>query len=137
MSKSYGNTIELFEDPKSMEKKVMRIVTDSKALEEPKDPDACPVFALYKLVASPAEAAEMAEKYRAGGYGYGHAKKELARALLEYLEPMRRRRDELMGDPGGVERILIDGARRAKAVARATMEEVRAAVGLPKPPEVL
>ena len=137
MSKSYDNTIELFEDPKPMEKKVMRIVTDSKALEEPKDPDACPVFALYKLVASPAETAEMAEKYRAGGYGYGHAKKELARALLEYLEPMRKRRAELLNDVGEIERILLDGAKRAKAVAKTTMEEVRDAVGLPKTPEAV
>ena len=131
MSKSYGNTIELFEPPKSMEKKVMRMVTDSKALEEPKDPDACPVFALYKLVASEQDTGAMAEKYRAGGYGYGHAKKELANALVEYIEPMRKRRDELAANPEEVERILREGAGKARAVAKETMREVRAAVGLP------
>jgi tryptophanyl-tRNA synthetase len=133
MSKSYDNTIGLFEDPKSLEKKVMRMVTDSKALEDPKDPEQCPVFALYKLVSSERETAEMAEKYRAGGYGYGHAKKELARALLEYLEPLRAKRVELTRNPDAVENILREGAAKAKRVARETIREVRAAVGLPNP----
>ncbi len=132
MSKSYGNTIELFESPKSMEKKIMRMVTDSKALEEPKDPETCPVFALYKLLVSQEDTAVMADKYRSGGYGYGHAKKALAQALIEYLEPMRKRRDELAANSDEVERILRAGAGKAREVAEATMREVRAAVGLQK-----
>lgn len=130
MSKSYDNHLELFGSPGELKKRVMRIVTDSTPLEEPKDPDTCNVFALYKLFASEAEAAEMASRYRAGGFGYGTAKKELLRAATAYFAPMRERREALAADPDRVEAILQRGAAEARASARTTLHAVRRAVGL-------
>jgi tryptophanyl-tRNA synthetase len=130
MSKSYGNTIEIFEPAKSVKKKVMRIVTDSTPVEEPKDPEACNVFALLKLVASPQELAEWEDKYRNGGMGYSEAKKRLAELLTDYFKPYRQRRTELENDIGYVKQVLAKGAERAKAVAAKTLADVRKAVGL-------
>ena len=130
MSKSYGNHIELFGDEKEVRSKVMRVVTDSKALEDQKDPEACNVFALYRLFANAAQAAEMAAKYRAGGYGYGDAKKALFEVLWEKLMPLRTRRQELAADPDYVESVLADGAERARAEASKTLQIARRAVGL-------
>jgi tryptophanyl-tRNA synthetase len=89
MSKSYGNTIGIFEPETSVKKKIMKIVTDSVPVEEPKDPDKCNVFALLKLVASPDELGEWDSKYRSGGMGYGQAKKRLAELVLDYFGPFR------------------------------------------------
>jgi tryptophanyl-tRNA synthetase len=130
MSKSYDNHIELFGAPKETRRRVMRIVTDSTPLEEPKDPERCTVMALYRLVATDEEAAEMAERYRAGGYGYGDAKKVLFAALQRYFEPFRERRAELEADPDYVEGILQNGAERARTEARKTLNAARRAVGL-------
>jgi len=130
MSKSYDNTIGIFETDKQMKKKVMKIVTDSKELEEPKDPKTCNVFALLKLVASEEELAEWEQKYVAGGMGYGHVKKRLLELLLEYFKPYREKREELASDLGYVEQVLKDGAERARAVASVTLDKVRKAVGL-------
>ena len=130
MSKSYGNTIEIFGDEKKLRKKFMSIVTDSRGLEEPKDPEKCPVFALYKLLASESEIKEMADKYRAGGYGYGHAKQELFEVFIEYFRPYAKKRVELLADRGYVESVLDSGAEKAGQVARETMCEVRKAIGL-------
>jgi tryptophanyl-tRNA synthetase len=130
MSKSYGNTIEIFEPESSVKKKVMRIVTDSTPVEEPKDPEKCNVFALLKLVASPEELAEWDRKYRAGGMGYGEAKKRLAELLLEYFKPYRQKRADLEKDPDIVRHVLADGASRARAIAQRTVADVRKAVGL-------
>lgn len=130
MSKSYDNTIGIFDTDKQMKKKVMKIVTDSKELEEPKDPSTCNVFALLKLVASTEELAEWEQKYKAGGMGYGHVKKRLLELLLEYFSPYRQKREELADDPGYVEQVLKDGAERAKAVASVTLDKVRSAVGI-------
>jgi len=130
MSKSYGNTIEIFGDLKEMRKRIMRIVTDSTPLEAPKDPDRCNVFALYRLLASPEEVEDLRRRYLEGGLGYGHAKLMLYEKYVEYFEPFRRRREELLNDPGYVDRVLEDGARRARAVARKTLAEVARAVGL-------
>ena len=96
MSKSYGNTIEIFEPEKSVKKKVMRIVTDSTPVEEPKDPDKCNVFALLKLVALEDELADWKNKYRSGGIGYGEAKKRLAELLIEYFKPFRQKRNDFV-----------------------------------------
>ena len=128
MSKSYHNTIELF-DP-SLKKKVMGIVTDSKTVEEPKEPEGNSVYEMYKLFASSEEAAEMAAKFRAGGYGYGAAKKELLAACRRLFDPFRARRDELAKDPASLEDILREGAKRARAAAAVQMDKVRRAVGL-------
>jgi tryptophanyl-tRNA synthetase len=130
MSKSYGNTIEIFEPPESVRKKIMRIVTDSTPVEAPKDPDKCNVFALLKLVASDEELAEWENKYRKGGTGYGETKKRLAELLIDYFKPYRKKRAELEKNPDYVRKVLADGARRAKAVALQTLAKVRRAVGL-------
>jgi tryptophanyl-tRNA synthetase len=132
MSKSYGNTIEIFEPESSVKKKVMRIVTDSTPVEEPKDPEKCNVFALLKLVASPEELAIWDKKYRAGGMGYGEAKKRLAELLLEYFRPYRQKRTELEKNPDIVQKVLKNGAERAGAIAQKTVADVRKAVGLGK-----
>jgi len=131
MSKSYDNTIPLFgASKKELKKKVMGIVTDSKALEDPKDPDNCNVFALYKLFANEAEQKEMAERYRKGGLGYGTAKKELLAKIENYFEPMAARRRELQEKPEYIESVLESGARKARDLARDTLAKARLAVGL-------
>ena len=111
MSKSYNNTIPIFGKEKEIRKAIMNIVTDCKGLEEPKDPDHCNVVALYKLVATPEELEEMKERYRAGGYGYGHAKMALFEKLWNYFEPMRKRRAEHRGKRNRALRI-VDQPRR-------------------------
>ena len=130
MSKSYHNTIELFEEPSSLKKKVMSIKTDSTPMEEPKEPEGNSIYELYKLFATPDEVANMAAKFRAGGYGYGHAKKALLAACHRLFDPFREKRDELAKDPDALEDILRDGARKAREAAAPVMEKVRAAVGL-------
>ncbi len=133
MSKSYGNHIPVFDPPKKLRKKVMRIVTDSRALEEPKDPATCNVFALYRLFATPEEVEEMAERYRAGGFGYGHAKQALFEVLERTLAEPRARYEDWMARPDDLLGVLEAGARRAREVAAATMERVRSATGLQFP----
>ena len=128
MSKSYHNTIELF-DP-SAKKKVMGIVTDSKTMEEPKEPEGNSIYELYKLFATEDEVAQMAASFRAGNYGYGHAKKALLEAYHRLFDPFKARREELAKDPAALEDILQEGAKRARAAAAPTMEKVRQAVGL-------
>lgn len=130
MSKSYHNTIELFEDLKAVKKKVMSIVTDSKGLEEPKVPEGNSIYELYKLFATPEETAEMADNFRRGGYGYGHAKKALLEVYRRTFDPFRERREQLARDVSALEDILRDGAVRARRSAAETMDKVRAAVGL-------
>ncbi|MHC4533326.1 MAG: tryptophan--tRNA ligase [Planctomycetota bacterium] len=130
MSKSYGNTIEIFEPEKSAKKKIMKIVTDSTPVEDPKDPDKCNVYALLKLVASPDELADWENKYQNGGMGYGQAKKRLAELMLDYFKPFREKRSELENNISYVKEVLANGAERAKAVASETLEKARQAVGL-------
>lgn len=130
MSKSYNNIIPIFGKEKEIRKAIMNVVTDCKGLEEPKDPDKCNVFALYKLVATPAELEKMRELYLAGGYGYGHAKMALFDKLWAYFEPMRQRRAELEQNLDYVWSILARGAERAAREAEKTMKIVRSAVGL-------
>ena len=130
MSKSYGNTIEIFEPEASVKKKIMKIVTDSTPVEEPKDPDKCNVFALLKLVASAEELSQWESRYRAGGLGYGEAKKRLAELMIDYFKPFRRKRAELENNIDYVKKVLADGAGRARAVAVETLEKARVAVGL-------
>jgi len=130
MSKSYDNTIGIFEAEESIRKKIMRIVTDSTPVEEPKDPAKCNVFALLKLVASPDELAEWENRYRNGGMGYSEVKKHLAELMIEYFKPFRQKRAELEDNLGYVKEILAKGAERAKAEAAKTLAEARKAVGL-------
>ncbi|MCB0360656.1 MAG: tryptophan--tRNA ligase, partial [Bdellovibrionales bacterium] len=130
MSKSYDNYIGLFEGTKQIRKKVMQIVTDSKSVEDKKDPDTCNVFKLYRFFASADEQAALAERYRAGGMGYGHAKEELFRAIEREIAPIRERYEALMSRPEELSDLLRDGANRARALAHETMHAVRDAVGV-------
>ena len=130
MSKSYNNTIPLFGAPKAIRKLIMSIVTDSKGLEDVKDPDSCNVAKLYKLLASDEQYADLCSKYRAGNFGYGHAKQALFEAVEAYFGPMRAKREEFAKDPGEVWNILNKGAEKARATAAETMDKVRKAVGL-------
>ena len=130
MSKSYGNTIDLFAEGKALKTAVMSIKTDSRGVEEPKDPESCDVYRLYRLVAERPQAAAMAQRLAAGGYGYGDAKKELLAAIEARFGPLREKRRQLAADPAHVEAVLAQGARRARAVASVTLERAREAVGM-------
>lgn len=130
MSKSYGNVIEFFADEKTLKKQVMGIVTDSTPMEDPKDPDTCAVFKIYSYLASADEQNELADKYRKGGFGYGDAKKTLLAKILEYFGPYREKRIELTQNLEYVEKVLQEGAEKARKVAQKTMAEVREKTGL-------
>jgi tryptophanyl-tRNA synthetase len=134
MSKSYGNTIDLFAEGKALKKTVMSVVTDSTPVEAPKDPAKCNVFQLYSLFATAAEKAALEHRYRAGGLGYGEVKQMLLAKIDERFAPAREKRKELAAHPERVEAVLRAGAERARAEARQTMHMVREAVGfLPQP----
>jgi len=130
MSKSYENTLELFESAQSIRKKIMRIVTDSTPVEEPKDPEKCRVFALLSLVAGSEERREWQQRYLKGGMGYGQAKKRLAELTNELLEPYRQRYHELSEDKAYVEDVLRDGGRKARKIAIEMMDRIRSATGI-------
>lgn len=130
MSKSYGNTIRMFDEGKPLKKKVMSIVTDSTPLDDPKDPDADNVFALIKLFADATDQQRIADAYRAGDYGYGHAKKELLGFIKDYFAEARERRHDLAQRPDDVLDILRDGGQKARAAAEGIMAQVRELTGL-------
>jgi tryptophanyl-tRNA synthetase len=130
MSKSYGNTIPLFAPPKELKKLVMSIKTSSAGVEEPKDPETCTVFRLHRLVASAEESAEMAARYRAGGYGFGEAKKALLAKIEEHFAPAVARWEHYRARPDEVEDVLREGARKARAIAREVTDAARAACGV-------
>ena len=130
MSKSYGNTIDIFGDEKETRKRVMSIVTDSTPVEAPKNPDTSTIMQLYALVASKDEIEEMREQFRKGGRGYGDFKKQLFEKLWDYFAPMRKRRDEILRDKNYINDVLERGAERANAIAHEVMKRVRKAVGL-------
>jgi tryptophanyl-tRNA synthetase len=130
MSKSYGNTVEIFENIKSMRKKVMRIVTDSRPMEEPKDPETDHLFQLFSLFADEAAKEEMAATYRRGGFGYGHVKKALADAAESYFGEAVAKREELSAHPEKVAEILADGASRARKKATEVLRRAQHACGV-------
>jgi tryptophanyl-tRNA synthetase len=130
MSKSYNNTIEIFEPPKSVKKKVMRITTDSRAMEDPKEPETDHLYQLYSLFVEETARQAMADLYRRGGFGYGEVKKALVSAAEEYFAEARARRESLAADPAAVEAILVDGASRARRKASQVLARVQAACGL-------
>jgi tryptophanyl-tRNA synthetase len=130
MSKSYGNTVGLFEEEKALRKKLMKIPTDSTPVEEPKPTEGSTILALYRLFATEADYATMVKSYEAGGTGYGHYKQALFEAVRDHFAPMRERRAEIEEDPGYVDKVLADGAERARAMGRPVLERVRKAVGL-------
>jgi tryptophanyl-tRNA synthetase len=144
MSKSYGNTIDIFAEGKALKDVVGRIVTDSTPVDQPKNPDADNVFALYKLFATGDELGRLADLYRQpmldadarGGrpFGYGDAKGMLLAKIDTYFAPARERRKQLERDPGFVEEVLSAGAQRAREVAQITLRLVRERVGMhPRP----
>ena len=130
MSKSYNNTIEIFLTAKKLRKKIMAIQTDSKSMEEAKDPETCLVFDYYKLFASLEEQAEMAERYRAGNFGYGHAKQAVFEQINALLEEPRELYHDWKKRPDDVMDILDQGAQKAQKVARETLERARTNCGL-------
>lgn len=129
MSKSYGNTIPVFDTPKRLRKTIMKITTDSTPVEDPKDPDTCSVFALYKLFADDAQQAALAARYREGGMGYGEAKQTLYDAAMEHFAEAFERRETLAADPDRVEDVLRDGASKARRKAGEVLERARTACG--------
>ena len=130
MSKSYDNTIQLFEEPAALKKKIMGIKTDSTPVEAPKPTEGSSILALYKLVASEADYATMVADHERGGIGYGDFKKRLLQGVTDYFAPFRERRAQIVADPAYVDRVLAEGAEKARVVARKTLARVRAAVGL-------
>lgn len=134
MSKSYNNTIPIFDTPKKLRKKIMSIQTDSIPMESSKNPDSCAIFQLFKLFATPEQQLELAHRYRAGGMGYGEAKEALYRSAMDYFGESFDRRSRLEASPDEVEDILKQGAHRARAKASEVLERTRAACGLPGRP---
>lgn len=131
MSKSYGNTIEIFAEEPQLKKQIMGIVTDSTPVEAPKDPSKCNIFQIYKYFASAEEKTTMEKKYKKGGLGYGDAKKALYEKLLEYFEKPRKKRIELAMNLDYVEEVLNKGAKRARKAAKNTLNEVKEKIGIP------
>lgn len=129
MSKSYGNTIDIFADEPELKKQVMSIVTSSVPLEDPKDPKSCNVFNLYKLFADKDELKEMENKYIKGGYGYGEAKKALLKKILDYFKEPREKYLKLQKQKDLIRDVLTEGAKKAKKVASQTLNEVKEKVG--------
>jgi tryptophanyl-tRNA synthetase len=130
MSKSYSNTIPLSMPEKDLKKLVMRIVTNSQGVDEPKDPDTCGIFGLYRFFASKPEQDELASRYRAGGMGWGVAKEALFAAMNRVVAPIRERYDAIMADPAGLDRVLAEGAEKARVIASRTVARIRKAVGI-------
>ncbi len=130
MSKSYNNTLPIFGDEKAVKKLVMKIQTDSTPVEEPKATDDSAIIALYRLFADEAEVVRMIADHESGGFGYGDFKKRLAEAYWDYFAPMRRRREEILAQPGYVDEVLAKGAGRAREEAAKVLGRVKRAVGL-------
>ena len=130
MSKSYNNTLAVFDDVKAQRKQIMRITTDSRPMEEPKNPDGDVLFDLYKLVADEASLAAMGALYARGGFGYGEGKKALADAAEAFFAAARERRADWVKRPDDVRDVLKSGATKARAKAAATLERAQAACGV-------
>ncbi len=133
MSKSYNNLIEPLLPPKKLRKQCMSIETDSTPLEDPKDPDTCNVFTLYKLFATDDEVEQMRHNYEAGGYGYGHAKQALFEKLDAYFGPYREKYQKLRADEEYLEEVLAHGAAMVRPVVEEVIDRVRSATGLGRP----
>jgi tryptophanyl-tRNA synthetase len=129
MSKSRNNFLNIFLPEKQLKKQVMSIVTDSKGLEEPKDPDTCHIFRLYELLASPSEIETMRANYLGGNYGYGHAKNSLLELILNKFSTERQKYNELMEDKSQIDKALEIGASKARIIAHETLKRVRNKVG--------
>ncbi len=130
MSKSYGNTIDLFQEDKALRKQIMRIVTDSTPVEAPKNPDTCNVFQIYRLFLDKEQQQDLRNRYEAGGMGYGEVKQELFETVRDFFAPYAERRRELLADPDGLRAILAHGAEKARAAGAKTLRKVRKKTGL-------
>jgi tryptophanyl-tRNA synthetase len=130
MSKSYNNTIDIFDEPATIRKKARKIVTDSTPVEAPKNPETCHLFNLFKLFAAADELAEVERRYRAGGIGYGEVKTRLAEAMIARFAPARERRAEWLAHPERVAEVRAAAAARARATARVVLDRARAACGV-------
>ncbi len=130
MSKSYKNTIDLFLDEKPLRKQIMRIVTDPTPVEEPKDPDNCNVFRIYRLFLDREQEATLRQRYLAGGLGYGEVKQELFETVRDFFAPYTERRKELLADKEGLRKVLAEGAQKARYAAAKTLRKVRKKTGL-------
>lgn len=129
MSKSRNNYINIFEDDKKLRKQIMAIQTDSTPLEEPKNPDTCNCFALYRLLASPEQVTEMRNNYLAGGYGYGHAKQALYELIIERFATEREKYNYYMNNLEELDKLLQEGATKASKIANGVLERVRVKLG--------
>ena len=129
MSKSYGNVIDIFLPEKQLKKQVMSIVTDSLSIEEPKNPESCNVMKIFRLIAEREAIENMENEYRAGGYGYGHAKLALYETILTKFHFERIRFEELMKDPDEIYRALDSGAKKARIIAQETLNKVKKSLG--------
>ena len=130
MSKSRNNTIDVFDTENAIKKLINKnIITDNTPLEEPKNPNSATVYQLYKLLASDEEAKTMSDKLKAGGYGWGHAKKELLEKVVSSFSEERAKFEHYQNNPKEVEEVLMEGAQKAKKVAKATLERVRISLG--------
>ncbi len=130
MSKSYGNTIDLFLDEKPLRKQIMQIVTDATPVEEAKNPDSCNLFQIYRLFLDEASVAELRQRYLTPGLRYGDVKQELFETVRDFFAPYSEKRKELLADPQGLRKVLAEGADKARYAADKTMRKVRKKVGL-------
>ena len=130
MSKSYDNTIDIFMDEKPLRKRVMSIVTDSTPVDQPKNPDTCNLFALYKLFADQEEVEALRQRYLAPGLRYGDVKQELFERIRDFFAPYKAEREKLLADPGHLRRVLDFGADKARSVIGPIMDDVRKKVGI-------
>ena len=129
MSKSYGNTIDIFAEDSVLKKQVMGITTDSTTLEEPKDTETCNVFSLFKLIAQKEETMELEAKYKSGGFGYGDAKKTLLNKILEHFAEAREKHQELYQKKDFISEVLDEGTKKAKKEAKNTLDKVKEKIG--------
>jgi len=129
MSKSYGNTINIFEEDKKLRKTVMKIQTDSTPLEEPKNPDNCNVVKLYTLLAEPEEVENLKNLYRGGNFGYGSAKQILFEKIIAKFSKERETYNYYISNPNELDQILLSGAEKARVVAQQTLSRVRTKIG--------
>ena len=129
MSKTYKNTIDIFADEKSLKKQIMSIVTDSKGIEDKKNPESCNIFNIIKLIASEDEVKKMKKNYVEGGYGYGHAKTHLLNLILDLYREERKLYSELIKNPDHLYDILLKGEKKARIIAEKVLRRVRSKLG--------
>ncbi len=130
MSKSYGNTIDLFQDEKKLRKQIMRIVTDATGIEEPKDPDTCNVFQIYRLFLDKEQQQTLRQRYQAGGMGYGEVKQELFETVRDYFVPFTERRNAILADTEQLHKTLDHGAQKARYAASKVLRKIRKKSGM-------